>query len=67
MTTTLTSEVAPTYKSLATPVASDWGNATIDVSYKISPDINIWGTFSEVFGNSELKNYSEEFCLSVSF
>jgi outer membrane lipase/esterase len=67
VTTTLTSVVAPSYTSLATPVASDWGNATIGVSYKISPNTNIWGVFSEVFGNSKQTNYGGELGLSVSF
>ena len=67
VTTTLISVVAPSYNSLATPVASDWGNATLGVSYKISPSINIWGAFSEVFGNSEQTNYGGELGLSVSF
>jgi len=67
VTTTLTSVLAPSYTTMATPVASDWGNATVGVSYKISPKIMLWGSFSEVFGSSEYTNYGGELGLSVSF
>ncbi|WP_319588788.1 autotransporter domain-containing protein [uncultured Desulfobulbus sp.] len=67
VTTTLTSVLAPSYTTLVTPVASDWGNATVGVSYKISPKILLWGAFSEVFGSSENTNYGGELGLSVSF
>jgi outer membrane lipase/esterase len=67
VTTALTSVVAPSYTSLATPVASDWGNATIGASYKISPTTMIWGAFSEVFGASENTSYGGEIGLRMSF
>jgi outer membrane lipase/esterase len=67
VTTTLTSVSAPAYNMLATPVASDWGNATIGASYKINQKTMIWGSFSEVFGSSEMTNYGGELGLRISF
>ncbi len=67
VTTSLTSVVAPSYTSLATPVPSDWGNATIGASYKINPNTMIWGAFSEVFGAPENTNYGGEVGLSMNF
>jgi len=67
VTTTLTSVSAPAYNTLATPVAADWGNATIGASYKINQRTMIWGSFSEVFGSSEMTNYGGELGLRISF
>ena len=67
VTTALTSVSAPSYTTLATPVDSDWGNATIGVSYRISPSTILWGAFSEVFSNSEITNYGGELGLRISF
>lgn len=67
VTTTLTSLSAPSFTSLAVPVASDWGNATIGVSYKINPSTVLWTTFSDVFGSSEMTKYSGELGLRISF
>ena len=67
VTTTLTSVSAPSFTSFALPVASDWGNATIGASYRISPGTMLLATFSEVFGKSELSNYGGELSLHISF
>lgn len=67
MTTTLTSVAAPSFTSLSTPVATEWGNATFGVSYKINDKTLLWGAFSEVFGASENKNYGGEIGLRMSF
>jgi outer membrane lipase/esterase len=67
VTTTLTSVSAPSYTTSATPVHSDWGNATIGAPYRISPGIILWGAFSEAFGNSEIVNYGGELGLRISF
>jgi len=65
--TSLTSVWAPSYTSLATPVASDWGNATIGASYKINDRTMLWAAFSEIFGASEKSNYDGEIGLRMSF
>ncbi len=67
VTTTLTSVSAPSYTTLATPVASDWGSATIGTSYLVNTNTMIWGAFSQVFGNSATTSYSGELGLRVSF
>lgn len=67
VTTTLTSVSAPAYNSVTTPVASDWGNATIGASYQINQKMMIWGSFSEFFGSTEMNNYSGELGLRISF
>jgi len=67
VTAALTSVSAPSYDTLATPVASDWGIATIGAAYKISPEMQVWGAFSEVFGSSENTNYGGQLGLSMSF
>ncbi len=67
VTTTLTSVSAPPYTTVPAPVDSDWGNATLGASYRISSSIILWGAFSEAFGNSEMVNYSGELGLRISF
>lgn len=67
VTTTLTSVSAPSFTSLAVPVAADWGNVTIGTSYKVRPSTMLWIVFSTVVGNSELTNYGGEFGLRISF
>jgi len=67
VTTALTSVAAPSYRSVATPVASDWGNATLGASCKLNDKIMLWAAFSEVFASSELTDYGGELGLRVSF
>ena len=67
VTTALTSVVAPSYTSLATPVASDWGNATIGAPYKINERAMLWVAFTDAFGASENTNYGGEIGLRMSF
>ena len=65
--TSLTSVNAPAYISVATPVASDWGVATIGTSYRLNDRTSLWGSFSSSFGSDEFDNYGGEIGLRISF
>lgn len=65
--TSLTSVSAPSYLSVAAPVASDWGVATLGASYKFNDKTAIWGSVSNSFGSAEITNYSGEIGLRVIF
>jgi len=65
--TSLTSVSAPSYISVSTPIASDWGAATIGTSYKFNEQTSLWGAFSSSFGSNEADNYGGEIGLRVSF
>lgn len=65
--TSLTSVSAPSFISVATPVASDWGVATLGASYKFDERTSLWGSFSSSFGSDEANNYGGAIGLHVSF
>ena len=65
--TSLTSVSAPSYMGLATPIASDWGIATLGTSYKFNKTTSIWGSFSSSFGAEDFNNYGGEIGLQISF
>lgn len=65
--TALTSVSAPSYVSLATPIASDWGIATLGTSYKFNETTSLWGSFSSSFGAEDFSNYCGEIGLRISF
>ncbi len=65
--TSLTSVSAPSFISVATPVASDWGVATLGASYKFDERTSLWGSFSSGFGSDEVNNYGGAIGLRVSF
>lgn len=65
--TSLTSAAVAPYLSDAAPVASDWGTASLGVSYKVTPDVTLKGTTSTVFVNPQVFSYGGEMGVSVSF
>jgi outer membrane lipase/esterase len=65
--TSLTSVSAPSYVSLAIPVASDWGVITLGTSYKLNEKTSIWGAVASSFGTDEIDNYGGEIGLRMSF
>jgi outer membrane lipase/esterase len=65
--TALTSVSAPSYVSLATPIAPDWGLATLGTSYKFNETTSLWGSFSSSFGAEDFNNYGGEIGLRISF
>lgn len=67
VTTALTSVSAPSFTSLALPVASDWGTATVGTAYTLTSNIMLWGAFSGVFGNDASESYGGEIGFRIGF
>lgn len=65
--TSLTSVSAPSYLSVATPVAADWGAATLGASCKLNGKTSLWGSVSSRLGSDEVNSYGGEIGLRISF
>lgn len=55
--TARTSASAPSYVSLATPIASDWGLETLGTTYIFNETTSLWGSLSSRFGTEDFNNY----------
>jgi outer membrane lipase/esterase len=63
----LTSVAAPSYSIAAAPVASDWANASLGASYKLNPQVMLYGAFSTMFLNPQVTTYGGELGLNIGF
>ncbi len=67
ITTSLTSIAAPSYVTLAAPIAKNWASAIMGASYRLTPQILLRGSLSTAVFNPQLASYGGDVGLNIAF
>ncbi len=67
VTASLTSVAAPSYKMSAVPIATDWADASVGVSYKLNSQVMLRCEGSAMIINPQVTSYGGELDVNVAF